>query len=327
MSSTLTWRVTTAAKTGTGVANLIDDIVSAVNAVSGNADYKWEVASSNNSATPYYVVLKRKDASAGRILLVVWTSGPAGVNSAILDASPASNTLFLAYFPSGNVDSPSNLTAASGTIMGDDSNCTKVVPIAALATMYTTSYQPYVWDSEEAVYFIFQNPAAVTAYWCCAGAVFVDAADDAYEGAGAGGGGSGGALNLWGASNITPAWNVTPPSAGGSATTTSNAAFRGIDGSIYYFAFGTVGSWQQAAIASSVLYDTGINRAWFVPNWLIKAGVGQGFPVKLRQVATGPATTAAHAEYNTLTLTPAAINGNAFTSGANSSPWFCNFKI
>ena len=95
----------------------------------------------------------------GPILLAVWTSAPAGNNAAILDGAPSSNPVYCAWFPSGNVDTPSNLTASSGTIMGDDSNCVKVSAALAVATIYATGIVPFYFDSAEAVIFCWQNPS------------------------------------------------------------------------------------------------------------------------------------------------------------------------
>lgn len=152
MSATLTWYNSgLGTKTGTTVAALINDIVSLVNSYSGDANFSWQVASSSTAASPNYVVLKRKDGSAGRILLVIWTSAPAGNNAAILDQAPSSNSLYGAWFPSGNVDTPSNLTASSGTILGNDSGCTKVWAPMVVGAVYAASFQPFYFDSAEAV--------------------------------------------------------------------------------------------------------------------------------------------------------------------------------
>lgn len=128
MSATLTWHASgPATKTGTTQAAFMTDIAAMVSANSGDSNFKWQVASSNDSSAPYYVVLKRKDASAGRVLFVAWTSTPAGFNTAILDQNPSTTAFYVAYFPAGNVDTPSNLTASSGTILGDDTGAVKVV--------------------------------------------------------------------------------------------------------------------------------------------------------------------------------------------------------
>ena len=75
---------------------------------------------------------------------------------------------------------PSNLTASSGTIMGDDSNCVKVSAALAVATIYATGIVPFYFDSAEAVIFCWQNPSNTTCYACGAGSLLVDASDNAY---------------------------------------------------------------------------------------------------------------------------------------------------
>lgn len=326
MSSTLTWRRTSAAKTGTAIANLIDDIVSAVNAVSSDADYKWQVASSNNASTPYYVVLKRKNGDPGRVLIVHWSSSPAGNNSAILDATPSNTQVHMAYFPAGNADSPSNLTASSGTILGDDTGCTKVIPFGpVLSTLYGTNIYPVVWDSEEAVHFTFQNSGNANAYWAAAGGIYVNASDDAVFGVAS----SSATINNFGASSTTqPAYSTSAPSAGGNASTTANVCMRAIVGGanvIYYFAYGMNGGWHQLT-SNNPMLNSGLNRAWFEPILLLCRDPGIGKNLKLRQFALGVPVTGSFGEYNSSTLTPAAINANG-NSGSTTSPWFCNFKV
>ena len=85
--------------------------------------------------------MKRKDGSAGRILIVIWTVAPGGNNAAILDTTPGVNVPYIAWFPSGNVDTPSNLLAASGTILGNDANCVKVASLGGIGTIYGCFYQ------------------------------------------------------------------------------------------------------------------------------------------------------------------------------------------
>src|SRR5690606_6279257 len=147
---------------------------------SGDATFSWEVASSNTATSPNYIVLRRKNLSAGRILLVVWTGAPAGNNSAILDGAPSINVLYGAWFPSGNVDTPSNLTASSGTVLGSVFGCTIVWAAMSISSIYGVSIRRFYFDSAEAVVFGFQNPAAgAQVYMGGAGDLLVDAADNA----------------------------------------------------------------------------------------------------------------------------------------------------
>jgi len=323
MSATLSWNYSgLGTKTGTAVANLINDIVTLVNSKSGDSNFKWQVASSNNASTPYYVVLKRKDASAGRILLVVWTSAPAGSNSAILDTAPSTNNLYGAWFPSGNVDTPSNLTASSGTILGNDTGAVKVWAGVPLATLYTTSFQPFYFDSDEAVVFGFGHSLSAP-YMMGAGDLVIDAADNAY-----------GAVFSYGsntvqnfASTSSPMTYQSAPQNAGNTTVCVRTNY-GSSNRTYYHAWAPSSSWASVAISSTdLMSDTANSRVYFVPVQLLGQTKGEGFVLKLRQIGWGPGTTAAFTPYNTTGPVVAARQFNSLSAGGNGFPWFTNFKL
>lgn len=319
----MTWRRTTAAKTGTAAANFITDIVSAVNAVSGDANYKWQVASSNSAATPFYVVLKRKDASDGRILIVHWTSGPAGNNAAILDQAPSTTNPFIAWFPNGDVDSPSNLTASSGTILGDDTDCTKVTTMGPLSSIYAASFQPYVWDAEEAVWITFVNPASgAVIYGAGAGKIWVDKDDNEYNGVWGNGAGS---FGTFGGASPPTLWTTTAMSAGNA--TGCGRAHKGANNRAYFTAYARPGSWGESAMADSVMYDGSTSKVWFDALLFLPQTKGVGPDLKLRQIALGPPTVASFSVYNSASLTPAAISCQPHSSAHAGEPWFTNFKV
>lgn len=324
MSATLTWYNSgLGTKTGTTVAALINDIVSLVNSYSGDANFSWQVASSNTASSPNYVVLKRKNGSAGRILLAVWTSAPAGNNAAILDAAPTANALYGAWFPSGNVDTPSNLTASSGTILGDDSGCTKVWAAMLTSTIYAASFQPFYFDSAEAVFFGFQNPAAPTLYGAGAGDLLVDASDNAY---GCVVGYAAQSLGNFSTTTAVMAWSATKPNA--SATTACTRTNYGAADRVYFHAYTPSSTWAAANVsATDILTDTANSEAWFVPVQLLGQTKGEGFVLKLRQFGYGPGTTGAFTPYNTTGPVVAARQFNAATAGGNGYPWFTNFKL
>jgi hypothetical protein len=324
MSSTLTWASSgLGVKTGTTVATLFDDLNTLVVSKVADATFKWQVASVNSSATPFYLVLKRKDASAGRILLVNWTSTPAANNAAILDQTPTLSSLFGAWFPAGNTDTPLNLTAASGTILGVDTGVVKVWPGMAIATIYAASFQPFYFDSAEGCVFGFQNPAAASPYMCGAGDVIVDNSDAAY---GCTFSYAGSAVTTFGSSSSLMNWSSSTILAGGSSVavrTNYGAANRA-----YFHAFAPTGVWANQAIGPlDILTDTAISKAWFAPMPLLGQVKGEGMVLKLRQIAMGPATTGALATYNTTGPVVAAIQFNAFTSGGTGYPWMTNFKL
>lgn len=324
MSATLEWNNSgLATKTGTASADLINDLVTLVTSKSGDADFKWEVADSENTTSPLYVNLKRKDASDGRLLFVIWTSGPAANNAAILDQAPTTNNLYAAYFPAGDADSASNLDAASGTIVGDDTNCTKVWPGMGVSTVYTTSNQICYFDTAEGIVLFFCNPASPTAYMGGVGALVVDDADVAY---GCSFSYSTTSVTGFGSTNSPMLWNPTPPLAGA-----QNVCLRTNYGSAnrrYYHAFTPAGAWASRAVdGDDILTDTGTGRAWFAPVQLMGNVEGEGPVLKLRQIAWGPGSLSAFPVYNSSTLTPAAIQLNGYNLGQTGAPWLTNIKI
>lgn len=331
MSATLTWRRTTATKTGTAVADLINDIVTAVNAVVSDADYKWEVASSNNGGSPYYVVLKPKDGSAGRLLLVVYTSSPAGANSAIFDTSPATGYLFVAWFPNGNVDTPSNLSASSGTIMGSDTDVIKAVMVNAVSTLYGANLAVQVFDSEEAVILTFQNPSASTAYVAGGGKLMVDENDDAHDAVI--GSHATGDLNNFAAVSTSSLFyyssGLGTVQAGSTSPSLPGLIRSRMEGSskTYCRAYIPAG-WGSASFGSSLMFNESTSKAYFEPVPLLNAvDKGVGIVAKLRQIALGPPSNSAYSVINSPALSPAAINLSGNASGATSFPWLVNFKI
>jgi hypothetical protein len=324
MSATLTWfNSGLGAKTGTTDAALIDDLVALFNSKSGDANFSWQVASSNSATSPNYIVLKRKSGAAGRILLLNYTSAPAGQPANLFDQAPTVNNLYGSYFPAGNVDTPSNLTASSGTVLGNDTGAIKVWASAAVVSLYAANVQPFYFDSAEAVYFGWQNPAAAQLYLAAAGFILVDQADQEY--AAVMGFGTGSAAGFGG---ITPpmTWAAAKPNAG-SGTPCVRTNYGSTD-RVYAQAWAPNGAWTTQAVgASDLLSDTTISRAYFLPFHLLGQIKGEGFVLKLRQIAIGPQTTGPFTPYNTTGPVVAARQFNGATAGGNGYPWLTNFKV
>ncbi len=324
MSATLTWYHSgVGTKTGTTQAAFFTDIVSLVGTKSGDANFKWEVASSDTAGNPNYVVLRRKDASAGRILIVAWTSAPAGNNAAILDAAPTANNVYVAWFPSGNVATPSNLNASSGTILGNDTGAVKVTFGTATTTVYTTNIQPFYFDSTEAMFFGFQNPASATTHAFGAGDLVVDGADAAYGATVS----FGGAAHTFGSTSGPMPWLSATASAGTASQTLVRTNY-GSSNRVYYQAWFPSANWANSVVsATDILTNTGSSQVWHVPVQLLGTTKGEGFVIKLRQIALGPGTVGAFTPYNITGPVVAARQFNAATAGGNGFPWFTNFKL
>ena len=323
MSTTLTWNYSgLGTKSGTTMAAVIDDIVALVNSKSGDANYKWQVASSNNATSPLYVVLKRKDASAGRLLLTIFTSTPGAVNSAGFDTIPTTNNLCGVWFPAGNVDTPSNITTASGTMMGVDTGAVKCWTPISMSTAYVANFQVFTFDNNEGIYFFFQNPASANIYGAGAGKLIVDGADNEYEAVVSFGSTSLSGLGTGGMMT----WQGTTSLAGG-----SQACVRTNYGSAnrsYFMPWSPNGSWANQVVSSTdILTDTATQRAWFQSIPLLGQNKGEGIVLKLRQFGYGPATTGPATPYNTTGPVVAARQVNVATSGGAGYPWLTNFKI
>lgn len=330
MSSTLTWAHSgLATKTGTGIANFLDDLDTLVTSKAGDASFSWQVASKNSAgADPKYLVLKRKDASAGRILFVYWASTPGTSNGAIfVGGSPTGGTVYCTWFPAGNTDTPLNLASASGTILGDDTNVLRVGGQKNIATIYQTNYQVFYEDSAEGVFFGTGNPGSSTTHGWGVGKLVVDQNDDAYDcmldystqsmaGFGAQ------------ASTLCPWTIASTAQAPGSASPHMRINY-GSANKIYYHAYIPSGPWgTQSAGSNDLLTDTSVNKAWFVPQQLLSTDVkGQGLALKLRQIAMGPATTGAFQTYNTTGPVVKARQFCQTTGGGAGYPWFTNFKV
>lgn len=324
MSATLAWASSGGiTKTGTTINTLLDDLDTMITSKAGDASFFWQKASKSSAATPFYLTLKPKDGSAGRILLLCYTSAPANSNSAIFDTAATINVLYGAYFPAGNVDTPSNLTAASGTIMGDDTGAVKVWAQLSIATIYAASVQAYYFDSAEAMLFAFQNPASTTGQLAGAGKILVDASDNAYSAVFSLGAGT---ISNWGSQTAVLPYSVASINAG--AVTACVRTNYGASNRVYFQAWSPSGTWASVAVSSTdILTDTSTSKVWFVPMQLLGQVKGEGFVLKFRQFGLGPGTTGPLTPYNTTGPVVAARQINLATTGGNGFPWVTNFKI
>jgi len=326
MSGTLTWHKSeNATKTGTAIGDLFTDLKNMFDAKSGDSDFKWQVSGSNIGSTPYYIMLKRKSGAVGRILLVAWSSSPAGNNAAILQQAPSTNAIFMAYFPAGNADTASNLTASSGTIAGDDTGAVKCSAGNAISTVYTTSFQCSWFDCEDGAIIMYQNPAGSTQYWQGAGDLVVDASDVAYPCT------IGVPSNASNFSTTSGWFSWNGPSSTINAGQASSGVIRtnyGGTDRLFFPAF-IMNTWPAQTLGggNEILRDAGTSKAYFAPMILVGRTVGVGFPLKLRQIAVGPATSTAFAVYSESGPVVVAMQPNSYTLGQTGSCWLTNFKL
>ncbi|HEX2243010.1 MAG TPA: hypothetical protein VHK27_07125 [Gammaproteobacteria bacterium] len=327
MSSTLTWYNSgLQAKTGTTAAACFADMISMFTSRAADPDFSWIIASSNTVSNPLYIVLKLKAGGVGRALIVHWTSPPAANNPTLLTASPGLN-IYISYFPNGNTDVPSNLNAASGTIMGDDTGALRVNAPSNPSTMYGNSIQPFYFDSQEAFFVGFQNPSSPTAiYGFGAGKLIVDAADNAYDCTVSAGNASLDQITN-SVGSPTFAWNNAAANYTPGTGSPRIATNYGGSNSFYFQAW-SGGAWagQAAGTANDVMIDTATSKVFFVPIVLLGHTKGQGFALKLRQIAIGPPSLSAFAAYSS---TGPIIQARQFcgSPSGNKAPWFTNFKL
>lgn len=325
MSATLTWANSgLGTKTGTAAANFFDDLDTLITSKSGDATFFWQTAGKSSVSTPFWILLSRKDGSAGRILIVCWTTGPAANNAAILDTSPTTSGIYIAWFPSGTANTASNLTAASGTICGVDTNCVKVCHMGSLTLEYAASFQHFYADSAEGMVFGTSIPAGGVTYFCGAGDLMIDASDVVY---GCTFGGAGNSASSFGGTTSLFPWSGSAILAG-SSTTAHMRTNYGATNRLQFAAWSPSGTWASQAVGTAdILTDNSVGNVWFVPTQLLGQTKGEGFKLKLRQIAYGPGTTGPFSVYNTTGPVVAARQFCALTAGGNGFPWMVNFKV
>lgn len=326
MSSTLTWNFSgLGSKTGTTAAAMLTDFKAVFDSKNADGTFLWTVAASELVTSPLYINLKRKDGSVGRILIVIWTSAPAGNNSAILEGAPTNALGFACYFPNGNVNTPSNLTASSGTIMGDDTGVIKATSFGSFGTTYSSNIVPFYAECSAGIFFGVGTPAASTIYGTAVGEFLVDAADNAYAGI----------LNFTGNSTtltqfgaaIMP-WSTGDITAGGNSSSSYVRTNYGAADRLYFFAYTPSGNWPSASVSSTdILTDVSNGKAWFAAPILLGQTKGEGMVLKLRQICYGPGTQGPFQPYFNSGPTVVARQFCCQTTGYTGLPWLTNFKV
>jgi len=323
MSSTLTWKNGgLGVHTGDTTSAYLLDLKTLIETHAGDAEFLWQVASFDNAGSPVTLVLKRKDLSVGRILILTYPSGVANNNPTIHDTAEYLNGVQCTYFPAGNVDSPSNIDSVSGTIMGDDTGALLLSGAQALSGFYNSpSYLPFYFDCDAGIVFGSQANFSASLVVLGAGDLVVDTSDNAYACCF-----NLGSFSTFGGASTPVTWSSTVYTTG--VTSSRVNVDYDVLNSQYFFAFEMSGSWAAvayASAASSVLIDTALNKAWFMPVPLVGHRKGEGLVLKLRQMAYGPSTGEAYATYDDGTGVQA-IACQSYSSGGAGPMWFTNFK-
>jgi hypothetical protein len=330
MADTLTWKYATmaASNSGTTPAAFLTDLKARIDANSADPAYLWEVCGSELVTTPLYLVLRRKDLSAGRVLVVSWTSGPAGNNAAILDQAPTANAIYCAFFPGGTANTPSNLTAASGTIMGNDAGAIKCVAAGPASTIHAASFRvAYVETAESFGFFTFANTGSSTIYGALVGNILVDGTDTAYPAAYAGGSSG---FNFAVASSNPLVWQTSAILAGNgsSAQLRTNA---GETNRTMYLAYTPSGPWNAQTFAASTdpTVDSASGRLFLMAVPVVgRSGTKDGTALKFRQIALGPSASAAWPSINISGPTKVATGLWGFAPSSSAATlWLTDVKI
>lgn len=330
-SSTLTWRCganPAVSATTSGGGHWMQKLNDAVVANAGDSNFKWQVASLSTT-NPFYCVLKRKDGSAGRLLFLSYSSAPANANPPILGStSITANCPMVCWFPSGNVDTPSNLSAASGTVMGNDAGATGCVLFGPnIASGNTLTY----WECEDAVVVSYQSTAASTHYAAVGGKCFVDSSDVEIDGVVPFSNNSNGVSGYWSGSSA-PVWTNSVPPVAGAVTHAARITFSGGSQNVFYRVSNPPQSFlaQSGSPVNDPLLDTGTTTVWFLNSLWAPAysqPCGKGVYVRLRQIGYGPESSSAFQVYNTTGPTVQARSMLPISGVTAGVPWMTNFKL
>lgn len=330
MSTTLNWASSgnAASNTGTTPSGVINDLNTLITSKSGVAAFNWQVAGSSLATTPFYVVLSRKDASAGRIVVMSLSTAFTSIQPTMFDQLPAISNVFIGWFPNGTASTLLNLNATSGTVCGNDTGAVKCSSFAAVGGSYSAAARLFYYDSYDGIYLCACDPASPAQYVVGAGQLVEDASGVAYDTTlGTGNSSSFGAsfgtgtFTYVGLSGIVNS-GALPNSVRVNYTPIPTATQ-------FYSPFTGVGVWATLlnSSADSVLADNANSKVWFAPFTLMPNTKGGGAVLKLRQLGYGPGTTGPFAAYNTTGPVQQAIQMINATAGSTSGAWLTNFKI
>lgn len=325
-TTTLTWASSgNGTKTGTTAVDLLNNLDTLITSKSGDATFSWEKAGKNVAGNNLWLLLRRKDGSAGRIALLYYLVAPAAGNAAIFGQTPSANALFITYFPAGTGTTLSNLAASSGTMCGTDTGSVQCANGYDVSVIYTTNIVPFYFDSYDGCYFLFNDPSTNTPYCVGAGALLEDTLT-----ATAVNGAFGSFVNNMAtmASNGFGTFTMTS-SLAGALDTGWRANYPSSTVSKQFFQQWTVTTWvsQVPSTAGDVLSDPANNRYYYAPITLLGQTRGEGGVLKIRQVAFGSGSSNAFQTYSTTgPVVQARMMCNA-TAGGVQTPWVTNFKV
>lgn len=306
-TATLTWSgshgdsnpQSTFAATNQGAIQLLNQYFTALAAFS---DFPWQVCSFEGTTAPWYVTLKRKTGSAGRIVFIAVTSAPGSTYNPQLGTF-AWNAVGVrsAFFPNATSDTPANILSATGDVFTNPSGYSGLSPNIAL----TTGANLFgCWACEDGI-FLRYGTSSSTSNIIIVGDLLEDNA------------GSQSAIAI---ANTSGSMEFVPSS---TPNSTSMGGLAILSGSSIHFGAG----WTPPAGYGAYLRDSGPKSAWFLPRGFasFQLPLGEMMKYKLRQIAYGPTPLAA---YETLTDTGSVLKAiSTFPAATTGYPWLTNFKV
>lgn len=307
-TATMTWHgpyTSAPAAAGSTPAEFFADIYDALVVATADAAFPWEICSYDNVDPLQHVCLKRKDASAGRII-ILYHNASITLNAQLhAGVGAVASGIRIAYVPGATSDVPANLNS-SGDVFASGSmfpNAPFSGYLAANAGGFT-----YVYGCEGGIVFQQRQATGVANSVYGAGDLVVDPSDAAAP-----------ISFVLNSTNQAAVSSTAPPTAYSSGTLgylqKPNLA------TVYYFGSGQVLSNYPAG-----LRDNSIKKAWFpvanlcsyqmpAPDWC---------KYSLRQITMGIVPLAA--DEVLYTTGPVA---KAMSLAGNTTPvvWLLNFKL
>lgn len=267
------------------------------------ADFPWTVCSFEGTTAPWFVTLKRKDLSPGRIVFIGVTTAPGTTyNPQLGNLNWNTTGIRAAFFPSATSDTPANILSLSGDVFTNPGSCRGLGP----TTPMITGANLLTAHANEDMLWVRYGTATTTTDVFIVGDTLED---DAGNKDSASFSFSGGVLD-----------GVTPTTSIAAATRGGIALFSGIS---THFGSG----YSIPSNLSTYQRDNGTKQSWFYPRVVCNVGLplGQAMKYKLRQIAFGPIPLAG---YETLTDTGAVLKAiSTYPLATLGYAWLTNFKV
>lgn len=308
-TATLTWSAphgdsnlqSTFAATNRGAIQLMNQYFTALAAF---GDFPWEVCSYEGTTAPWYVTLKRKTGTAGRIIFVAVTSAPGTTyNPQFGTLNWSTAGVRAAFFPLATSDTPANILATSGDVFTNPSGGSGLGPNLP---MTTGTNLLNCFACEDGLFMKYGAAAATSNVFIVGDMMEDDTGAQAPISLMVGGAGS--------LDGISPSASPSIGTVGG---------FTIQSGVLIHLGTG----WSAPSSIGVYLRDLGPKESWFLPRSLCSflLPLGQSMKYKLRQIAYGPTPLAA---YEQLTDTGSVLKAiSTYPTATTGYPWLTNFKV